>query len=1209
MRRFTSLRPKKGWREEEVLVSPPAFYASTDMPPPRAPPTHHSTTTTKKKRHATLSRLERSQTLSTLSVPSLGRESDDEHATLPTLAAATEEGGRRHTGALASSLPTRKAGNKEKSSTAAKRPSNGFFHSVSVRSIGGSSGGCGSDSSLSSNSSLSSSASISSSTALWEDAPGDGDAVTHGAAVIARLVRLKTVPFQEWSVKDVCMWLDLLCMGMYIPAFRRNEVTGQYLTQIDKHDLRSMGMKSIGHRKRFERRLKMLVDRDEGALDEPSLTERRGAKNSSALWSMSYQQSQQQHHHHQHQPHTSSLKIPSFSISSFSIGGASKKEREEKAKQKQKQHSNNSSVSSRGSVDDSAVGLLSSEGQATATPKHGTIDSLIETLTSTTNQADAKQVMEKVVGPKDANAATAGVKNGTARQERRGSVSLMIERWELLGTSSGTVPTKLTRTTSDDQPDPLSSRATALDDRQPLSPKSLTKRKSPRAFIHYFSLSRSYRPHAALTTDSAAPGHRPAAAKHGESESNVGGKKPKPNVGGGGAGAEPPVVPMLVISPAVRALQKEAQRRRRLSIPVTPREKQGTQILLRLNEEREAAERRQILEQQQQQQEQPPAAPVTPKSARTEGESTEAKSSGESHEASPIDTPTAGAKKTVEVEVKAEEQMERVESGAVEAEIMKSPLKKKEKVESGAVEAEMERVESGAVEAEIMTSPLKKKEKEPKKEKTSRKPHKKEAKKNEDEGTPTLRKARSKSLKRSTAKALASSMDSAASPPPDAAIEPIEKSEAAIAEKPKERRTKGRSKSLGKGSGKEIKRELVTGTTKEDKEAKEAKKGKRRTAGLLNDWRKNLKTGEDGGDDAVATTIVAKSPVVRKVRRRETLGSLADGQRLTAGKEEKSEDGGEKVRAKKAKKTGFDATIHASLDHQAIGAMCGDEEEESPKRKKKKRSKSLSRSDGKEMMKKKELLIGTKTVDPMEKLKRAKERHHSAEDLIQEHHSAKRKKKRKSIEQKHGTTSSSTDHSEPTTTVTTATTDDAKQEKKKKKKATKASSPSSSSSSSSSSSAASASTPTAKSKKQHGKEKGKERDKGARLRKSGQNTPDKREAAKVREKAEDEMDAWWWRKRADRVMIKCFWGDELTIVFVRPDIRLPQLKRLLRKQFLQPPHWRIELKSHYNLQRRLVTLNKTAYLHAALQYHVRTSYDPKHPMERAAMRLFLREVS
>jgi len=45
------------------------------------------------------------------------------------------------------------------------------------------------------------------------------------------------------------------------------------------------------------------------------------------------------------------------------------------------------------------------------------------------------------------------------------------------------------------------------------------------------------------------------------------------------------------------------------------------------------------------------------------------------------------------------------------------------------------------------------------------------------------------------------------------------------------------------------------------------------------------------------------------------------------------------------------------------------------------------------------------------------------------------------------------------------------------------------------------------------------------------------------------------------------------------------------------------------VQRRLVTLNKTAYLHAALQYHVRTSYDPEHPMERAAMRLFLREVS
>lgn len=50
-------------------MSPPAFYASSDMPPPRAPPAHHSTATTKKKRHATLSRLERSQTLSTFSVP------------------------------------------------------------------------------------------------------------------------------------------------------------------------------------------------------------------------------------------------------------------------------------------------------------------------------------------------------------------------------------------------------------------------------------------------------------------------------------------------------------------------------------------------------------------------------------------------------------------------------------------------------------------------------------------------------------------------------------------------------------------------------------------------------------------------------------------------------------------------------------------------------------------------------------------------------------------------------------------------------------------------------------------------------------------------------------------------------------------------------------------------------------------------------------
>jgi hypothetical protein len=71
-----------------------------------------------------------------------------------------------------------------------RRLDRSLFHSVSGRSGGG-----GSDSSVSSVSSASST-SISTSP-LWEDSPAVADAVTHGAAVIAGLVRLKTIPFQE----------------------------------------------------------------------------------------------------------------------------------------------------------------------------------------------------------------------------------------------------------------------------------------------------------------------------------------------------------------------------------------------------------------------------------------------------------------------------------------------------------------------------------------------------------------------------------------------------------------------------------------------------------------------------------------------------------------------------------------------------------------------------------------------------------------------------------------------------------------------------------------------------------------------------------------------------------------------------------------------------------------------------------------------------
>jgi SAM (Sterile alpha motif) domain-containing protein/adenylate/guanylate cyclase family protein len=50
---------------------------------------------------------------------------------------------------------------------------------------------------------------------------------------------------------DVAEWLRGLGLGQYAPAFRENDIDGEVLHRLTSDDLRELGVKSIGHRRRL----------------------------------------------------------------------------------------------------------------------------------------------------------------------------------------------------------------------------------------------------------------------------------------------------------------------------------------------------------------------------------------------------------------------------------------------------------------------------------------------------------------------------------------------------------------------------------------------------------------------------------------------------------------------------------------------------------------------------------------------------------------------------------------------------------------------------------------------------------------------------------------------------------------------------------------------------------------------------------------------
>ena len=66
-------------------------------------------------------------------------------------------------------------------------------------------------------------------------------------------------PMPEWEVEEVCGWLEEIGLGEYRPQFRENEILGEHLLELTKDELAELGIKKIGHKKRFFTKVKELA--------------------------------------------------------------------------------------------------------------------------------------------------------------------------------------------------------------------------------------------------------------------------------------------------------------------------------------------------------------------------------------------------------------------------------------------------------------------------------------------------------------------------------------------------------------------------------------------------------------------------------------------------------------------------------------------------------------------------------------------------------------------------------------------------------------------------------------------------------------------------------------------------------------------------------------------------------------------------------------
>lgn len=59
------------------------------------------------------------------------------------------------------------------------------------------------------------------------------------------------MPVSTWGVDEVGVWLEMLCLSEYKEIFIRHDIRGPELLQLERRDLKDLGVTKVGHMKRI----------------------------------------------------------------------------------------------------------------------------------------------------------------------------------------------------------------------------------------------------------------------------------------------------------------------------------------------------------------------------------------------------------------------------------------------------------------------------------------------------------------------------------------------------------------------------------------------------------------------------------------------------------------------------------------------------------------------------------------------------------------------------------------------------------------------------------------------------------------------------------------------------------------------------------------------------------------------------------------------
>ena len=70
---------------------------------------------------------------------------------------------------------------------------------------------------------------------------------------------LKTKFVDNWTEREVALWLEEIGLGEYANAFVQNKITGEELMELTEKDLDEIGILPLGHRKKFHAHLMLIM--------------------------------------------------------------------------------------------------------------------------------------------------------------------------------------------------------------------------------------------------------------------------------------------------------------------------------------------------------------------------------------------------------------------------------------------------------------------------------------------------------------------------------------------------------------------------------------------------------------------------------------------------------------------------------------------------------------------------------------------------------------------------------------------------------------------------------------------------------------------------------------------------------------------------------------------------------------------------------------